>query len=92
MDALLKSVEEVLDKHTNDEVLLACSKVYEFLCGEQVAAIQARCDTAKAKAIDGIVMRLKQNLQQFSEELEDLDEEDRAAILVPMKKVHSLYQ
>lgn len=91
MEALLRCIEEVLDKHTDDEVLLSCSKTYESLCGEQLG-IQQRCETAKSKLMDELVIQLRQKINQFHSDFEDLDEEDLASIMATVKKVEVLNQ
>lgn len=84
-------IEEVLDKNTDDEVLLACSKTYESLCDDQLG-IQQRCETEKSKLIDALVIQLRQKVGQFHSEFEDLDEEDLASIMATVKKVEVLNQ
>uniref|UniRef100_A0A8C1G2S9 Cohesin subunit SA n=1 Tax=Cyprinus carpio carpio TaxID=630221 RepID=A0A8C1G2S9_CYPCA len=64
LDALLKQIRVVVDKHTEMEVLEACSKTYSILCSEEYT-IMNRVDIARSQLIDELMDR-------FAHSVEDL--------------------
>ncbi|VDO99604.1 unnamed protein product [Soboliphyme baturini] len=90
LDSLLKCIDDIFDKHTDKELLVTCSKVYEYLCAES-RSIQGRCVTERSKMIDTVVVKFRQNVLRFTDELEDFDEDDLAAIITSLKKIEALY-
>uniref|UniRef100_A0A8B9HJ77 Cohesin subunit SA n=1 Tax=Astyanax mexicanus TaxID=7994 RepID=A0A8B9HJ77_ASTMX len=64
LDALLKQIRVVVEKHTETEVLEACSKTYSILCSEEYT-IMNRVDIARSQLIDELTDR-------FSHSVEDL--------------------
>lgn len=67
LDALLKQIKLVVEKHTETEVLEACSKTYSILCSEEYT-IMNRVDIARSQLIDELSDR-------FSHSVEDLLQE-----------------
>lgn len=69
LDALLKQIRLVVEKHIETDVLEACSKTYSILCSEEYT-IMNRVDIARSQLIDEMTDR-------FSHSVEDLLQEVR---------------
>lgn len=69
LDALLKQIRLVVEKHIEIDVLEACSKTYSILCSEEYT-IMNRVDIARSQLIDEMTDR-------FSHSVEDLLQEVR---------------
>ena len=61
---LLQHVADVVDKHTDSEVLLNCARVLENLCSEDYP-IAGKCNIAKSTLVDELVQKYKQAFKDF---------------------------
>nr|KAG5693533.1 hypothetical protein BaRGS_019859 [Batillaria attramentaria] len=64
LEALLRYLHEIVEKHTDAEVLEACSKCFESLCSEEYA-IAGKCDVARKTLIDTLVVKFHESVQEF---------------------------
>uniref|UniRef100_G3WR51 Cohesin subunit SA n=1 Tax=Sarcophilus harrisii TaxID=9305 RepID=G3WR51_SARHA len=71
LDALLTEMKELVHRHTDLNVLEACSKVYSILCGEQLA-IYPFVSEALHHLIDEMVMDFSQLIGEFFQEEDGL--------------------
>ena len=55
---------DIVDKHTDSEVLLQCARVLENLCSDDYA-IAGRCSVAKSTLVDELVQKYKQAFKDF---------------------------
>ena len=65
LDGLLKLCQEIVDKHTDRDVLDTCAKTLELLCQEN-NAIHSRCNVARGTVIDMIVNKYKEAMDDYS--------------------------
>uniref|UniRef100_A0A915K3J5 SCD domain-containing protein n=1 Tax=Romanomermis culicivorax TaxID=13658 RepID=A0A915K3J5_ROMCU len=86
LEALLACLDQLFDQHIDDEVLTHCAKIYEFLCADH-PSVQQRCEVAKAKKVDSLIISLSNNLRQFREDYPNVDDEDLAAVSASFKKI-----
>ncbi len=59
---------EIVDKHTDTEVLENCSKVLELFCNEDYA-IAGKCNTTKSTLIDQLTAKFREAYQDFFQEV-----------------------
>ncbi|XP_043850347.1 cohesin subunit SA-2-like isoform X2 [Dromiciops gliroides] len=69
LDALLKEMKELVHRHTDLNILEACSKVYSILCNDQLA-IYPIVSQALHQLIDEMVKDFSQLLNDFFQEEE----------------------
>ncbi|KAL0593089.1 Cohesin subunit SA-1 [Plecturocebus cupreus] len=69
LDALLKQIKFVVEKHVESDVLEACSKTYSILCSEEYT-IQNRVDIARSQLIDEFVDRFNHSVEDLLQEIE----------------------
>ncbi|XP_010212402.1 PREDICTED: cohesin subunit SA-1-like, partial [Tinamus guttatus] len=67
LDALLKQIKFVVEKHVESDVLEACSKTYSILCSEEYT-IQNRVDIAHSQLIDEFVDRFNHSVEDLLQE------------------------
>ncbi|CAI9736491.1 cohesin subunit SA-1 isoform X1 [Octopus vulgaris] len=90
LEALLRYLHEIVEKHTDSEVLEAASKCYECLCSEEYA-IGGKCDVAKKTLVDNLVSKFKESMQDFFAEGEQPDEDETFALLASLKRIYAFY-
>ncbi|KAA8587117.1 hypothetical protein FQN60_000953 [Etheostoma spectabile] len=81
LDALLRQIWEVQDKHTDTEVLEACSTTYHALCNEEFTIFN-RVDIARSQLFDELVDKFNRLLEDFLQEGEEPDEDDAYQIVI----------
>ena len=64
LDDLLKLSQEIVDRHTDRDVLGTCAKTLELLCND--IAIHSRCDVARGAVIDTVVSKYKEAMDDYS--------------------------
>ncbi|XP_077988288.1 cohesin subunit SA-2-like isoform X3 [Glandiceps talaboti] len=89
LDTLLKHMKEIVEKHTESEVLDACAKTYEYLCNEEYA-IQPKVDVARSTLIDGLVEKMKRSYKGFFES-DDPDDDDTYALSSSIKRINAFH-
>lgn len=67
LDALLRQVRDVVEKHTHTDVLEACSKTFHALCNEEFT-IYNRVDIVRSQMLD-------EQIDKFHRLLEDVLQE-----------------
>ncbi|KAG8222244.1 hypothetical protein J437_LFUL001442 [Ladona fulva] len=93
LDALLKLITEIVEKHTDSEVLETCAKTLEILCTEDTA-IYTRCDVARSTLIDGVVNHFREAMDDYITLIageEEPDEDETFSVVHGLKKVSIVY-
>ncbi|XP_078787390.1 cohesin subunit SA-2a isoform X4 [Oryzias latipes] len=90
LDALLRQIWEVVYKHTENEVLKACSTTYHYLCNEEFTIFN-RVDIARSQLLDELLDKFKRLLEDFLQEGEELDEDDAYQVLSTLKKISAFH-
>lgn len=88
LEGLLRYLHEIVEKHTDQEVLEACSKCFECLCSEEYA-ISGKCDVAKKTLIDGLVVKFKEAMMDYFAEGEQPDEDEVYALIAALKRLYA---
>uniref|UniRef100_A0A8C7YJV4 Cohesin subunit SA n=1 Tax=Oryzias sinensis TaxID=183150 RepID=A0A8C7YJV4_9TELE len=86
LDALLRQIWEVVYKHTENEVLEACSTTYHYLCNEEFTIFN-RVDIARSQLLDELLDKFNRLLEDFLQEGEEPDEDDAYQVLSTLKKI-----
>ncbi|KAM4693345.1 cohesin subunit SA-1 [Discoglossus pictus] len=86
LDSLLKQIKFVVEKHTEADVLEACSKTYSILCSEEYT-IQNRVDIAHSQLIDELADRFSHSVEDLLQETEEADEDDIYNVLASLKRL-----
>lgn len=68
LDALLRQIWEVQDKHTDTEVLEACSTTYHSLCNEEFTIFN-RVNITRSQLLDELVDKFNRLLEDFLQEV-----------------------
>uniref|UniRef100_A0A3Q1IHG7 Cohesin subunit SA n=1 Tax=Anabas testudineus TaxID=64144 RepID=A0A3Q1IHG7_ANATE len=90
LDALLRQIWEVVDKHTDTEVLEACSTTYRYLCNEEFTIFN-RVDIARSQLLDELVDKFARLVEDFLQEGEEPDEDDAYQVLSTLKKLSAFH-
>uniref|UniRef100_A0A8C9SV88 STAG1 cohesin complex component b n=1 Tax=Scleropages formosus TaxID=113540 RepID=A0A8C9SV88_SCLFO len=90
LDALLKQIKFVVEKHTETEVLEACSKTYSILCSEEYT-IMNRVDIARSQLIDEMVDRFNHSVEDLLQEGEEADDDDIYNVLSTLKRLTAFH-
>lgn len=75
LDALLKQIRLVVEKHIEMDVLEACSKTYSILCSEEYT-IMNRVDIARSQLIDEMTDRFAHSVEELLQEVREGGEND----------------
>ncbi|KAJ3588398.1 hypothetical protein NHX12_011991 [Muraenolepis orangiensis] len=90
LESLLRQVREIVDKHTDTEVLEVCSKTYHALCNEEFTIFN-RVDIARSQLLDELVDKFNRLLEDFLQEGEEVDEDDTYQILSTLKRITAFH-
>ncbi|XP_064880597.1 cohesin subunit SA-1 [Oncorhynchus nerka] len=90
LDALLKQIRQVVDKHIETDVLEACSKTYSILCSEEYT-IMNRVDIARSQLIDEITDRFTHSVEDLLQEAEEADDDDIYNVLSTLKRLTAFH-
>ncbi|KAG9340054.1 hypothetical protein JZ751_021971 [Albula glossodonta] len=90
LDALLKQIKFVVEKHTDAEVLEACSRTYSILCSEEYT-IMNRVDIAHSQLIDELADRFSLSVQDLLQEGEEADDDDIYNVLSSLKRLTTFH-
>ncbi|KAL4220722.1 Cohesin subunit SA-2 [Mactra antiquata] len=88
LEGLLRYLHEIVEKHTDQEVLESCSKCFECLCDEAYA-ISGKCDVARKTLVDSLVVKFKEAMQDFFAEGEQPDEDEVYALIAALKRLYA---
>uniref|UniRef100_A0A8C7YI97 Cohesin subunit SA n=1 Tax=Oryzias sinensis TaxID=183150 RepID=A0A8C7YI97_9TELE len=91
LDALLRQIWEVVYKHTENEVLEACSTTYHYLCNEEFTIFN-RVDIARSQLLDELLDKFNRLLEDFLQEGEEPDEDDAYQVLSTLKKISAFHK
>ncbi|KAM4749209.1 cohesin subunit SA-3 [Rhinophrynus dorsalis] len=88
-DILLSQVQEILEKHTEPDVLEGCSRALYVLCNRDLT-LYKHADIARSHLVDQLTDHF---LQQVPDILQatDLDEDEVYNIAATMKRISALY-
>ncbi|XP_069468760.1 cohesin subunit SA-2 isoform X1 [Ambystoma mexicanum] len=93
LDALLRQIRDIVEKHTDTDVLEACSKTYHALSNEEFTIFN-RVDIAKSQLIDELADKFNRLLEDFLQEVcngEDPDEDDAYQVLSTLKRITAFH-
>ncbi|MFT7796092.1 cohesin subunit SA-2-like isoform X2 [Arapaima gigas] len=90
LESLLRQIKEIVEKHTDTEVLEACSKTYHALCNEEFAIFN-RVDIARSQLLDELVDKFHRLLEDFLLEGEEPDEDDAYQVLSTLKRITAFH-
>ncbi|NP_001349269.1 cohesin subunit SA-1a isoform X1 [Danio rerio] len=90
LDALLKQIKFVVEKHTDTEVLEACSKTYSILCSEEYT-IMNRVDIARSQLIDELADRFNHSVEELLQAGEEADDDDIYNVLSTLKRLTAFH-
>ncbi|KAM6960917.1 cohesin subunit SA-1a isoform 1-T1 [Aplochiton taeniatus] len=90
LDALLKQIRLVVEKHIETEVLEACSKTYSILCSEDYT-IMNRVDIARSQLIDEMSDRFAHSVEELLQEGEEADDDDIYNVLATLKRLTAFH-
>uniref|UniRef100_A0A671PZ54 Cohesin subunit SA n=1 Tax=Sinocyclocheilus anshuiensis TaxID=1608454 RepID=A0A671PZ54_9TELE len=91
LDALLKQIRVVVEKHAEMEVLEACSKTYSILCSEEYT-IMNRVDIARSQLIDELMDRFAHSVEDLLQEGDEADDDDIYNVLSTLKKLTAFHK
>uniref|UniRef100_A0A8C9TJQ2 Cohesin subunit SA n=1 Tax=Scleropages formosus TaxID=113540 RepID=A0A8C9TJQ2_SCLFO len=91
LESLLRQIKEVVEKHTDTEVLEACSKTYHALCNEEFTIFN-RVDIARSHLLDELVDKFNRLLEDFLQEGEEPDEDDAYQVLSTLKRITAFHK
>uniref|UniRef100_A0A1A7Z706 Cohesin subunit SA n=1 Tax=Iconisemion striatum TaxID=60296 RepID=A0A1A7Z706_9TELE len=90
LDALLKQIRLVVEKHIETDVLEACSKTYSILCSEEYT-IMNRVDIARSQLIDEMTDRFTHSVEELLQEGEEADDDDIYNVLSTLKRLTAFH-
>ncbi|XP_041923279.1 cohesin subunit SA-1-like [Alosa sapidissima] len=90
LDGLLKQMRIVVEKHTEPEVLEACSRTYSILCSEE-HTIMNRVDIARSQLIDELVDRFNHSVEDLLQEGDEADDDDVYNVLSSLKRLTAFH-
>uniref|UniRef100_A0A8C7N1A2 Cohesin subunit SA n=1 Tax=Oncorhynchus kisutch TaxID=8019 RepID=A0A8C7N1A2_ONCKI len=90
LEALLRQIREIVEKHTDTEVLEACSKTYHALCNEEFTIFN-RVDIARSQLVDELVDKFNRLLEDFLQEGEEPDDDDAYQVLSTLKRITAFH-
>ncbi|KAK7922534.1 hypothetical protein WMY93_009436 [Mugilogobius chulae] len=90
LESLLRQIKEIVEKHTDTEVLETCSKTYHALCNEEFTIFN-RVDIARSQLLDELVDKFNRLLEDFLQEGEDADEDDAYQVLSTLKRITAFH-
>lgn len=90
LDALLKQIKFVVEKHTDTEVLEACSKTYSILCSEDYT-IMNRVDIGRSQLIDELADRFNHSVEELLQAGEEADDDDIYNVLSTLRRLTAFH-
>uniref|UniRef100_A0AAR2JEI4 Cohesin subunit SA n=1 Tax=Pygocentrus nattereri TaxID=42514 RepID=A0AAR2JEI4_PYGNA len=88
LESLLRQIREIVEKHTDTDVLEACSKTYHALCSEEFTIFN-RVDIARSQLLDELVDKFNRLLEDFLQEVKPM-QYLLYSVMVPLKTAHDL--
>ncbi|KAM4797705.1 LOW QUALITY PROTEIN: cohesin subunit SA-2-like [Urocitellus parryii] len=90
LDALLRQIRNIVEKHTDTDVLEACSKTYHALCNEEFTIFN-RVDISRSQLIDELADKFNRLLEDFLQEGEEPGEDDAYQVLSTLKRITAFH-
>uniref|UniRef100_A0A4W4GFR2 Cohesin subunit SA n=1 Tax=Electrophorus electricus TaxID=8005 RepID=A0A4W4GFR2_ELEEL len=90
LESLLRQIKEIVEKHTDTDVLEACSKTCHALCNEEFTIFN-RVDIARSQLLDELVDKFNRLLEDFLQEGEEPDEDDAYQVLSTLKRITAFH-
>uniref|UniRef100_A0A5K3ESR2 SCD domain-containing protein n=2 Tax=Mesocestoides corti TaxID=53468 RepID=A0A5K3ESR2_MESCO len=91
LDLLLQCVERIVERHTDPETLLACSRVYEAVCQEDLS-IAANCQTVQSTLFDKLSdLYRRAFLNYFNEQGDEPDDDDEFHLISALKRLYAFF-
>ncbi|TRY95235.1 hypothetical protein DNTS_023077 [Danionella cerebrum] len=90
LDALLRQVRDVVEKHTDTDVLEACAMTFQALCNEEFT-IYNRVDIVCSQMLDEQIDKFNRLLEDFLREGEEPDEDDAYQVLSTLKRITAFH-
>jgi len=93
LESLLRLMQEVVDKHSDTDVLETAAQTLEKLCDDQFP-IFSRCETNRSRLLDMVSNRYKESLDEYTNLLtgdEEPDQDEVFALVSGLKKVSIFY-
>ena len=93
LESLLRLLQEVVDKHSDTDVLETAAQTLEKLCDNQFP-IFSRCDTNRSRLLDLVSNRYRESLDEYTNLLtgdEEPDQDEVFALVSSLKKVSIFY-
>ncbi|CAL8094125.1 unnamed protein product [Calicophoron daubneyi] len=91
LDLLLQAVQDIVERHTDPTTLLACSRLYEALCADELSTA-AKCQTVRGTLLDRLT-ELYRNafLNYFNDQGDQPDQDDEYHLLSALKRIYAFY-
>ncbi|KAH8867922.1 Cohesin subunit SA-2 [Schistosoma japonicum] len=91
LDLLLQAVQDIVERHTDPQTLLACSRVYESLCIDELS-IASKCQTVRGTLLDRLVDLYRDAfLNYFNDQGEEPDQDDEFHLLAALKRIYAFF-
>ncbi|TGZ72694.1 hypothetical protein CRM22_001934 [Opisthorchis felineus] len=91
LDLLLQAVQDLVDRHTDPATLLACSRLYETLCADELS-VAAKCQTVRGTLLDRLTDVYRNSfLNYFNDQGEPPDQDDEFHLLIALKRIYAFY-
>ncbi|XP_012675064.2 cohesin subunit SA-2-like isoform X2 [Clupea harengus] len=90
LESLLRQIREVVEKHTETDVLEACSRTFHALSNEEYTIFN-RVDIARSQLLDEQVDKLNSLLEDYLQEGEENDEDDAYQVLSTLKRITAFH-
>lgn len=90
LEALLRQIRDIVEKHTDTDVLEACSKTFHALCNEEYTIFN-RVDIARSQLLDEQVDKFARLLEDFLQDGEEMDEDDAYQVLSTLKRITAFH-
>uniref|UniRef100_A0A9J7ZWM3 Cohesin subunit SA n=1 Tax=Cyprinus carpio carpio TaxID=630221 RepID=A0A9J7ZWM3_CYPCA len=87
---IVQQIREIVEKHTDTDVLEACSKTYHALCNEEFTIFN-RVDIARSQLLDEQVDKFNRLLEDFLQEVRTVDEDDAYQVLSTLKRITAFH-
>ncbi|XP_053319856.1 cohesin subunit SA-3 [Spea bombifrons] len=89
LDLLLIQVRDILEKHTETDVLEACTRALYVLCNQE-QTVYKQADITRSHLVDQLTDQLSQQLSDILQ-VSDLDEDEVYNMAATMKRISFLY-
>ena len=85
LESLLKVIHEIMNKHTDSNVLEECSKCLAYFCDED-NSVYIKCNLIRSTILDELVGTFNKSMKKF-EELNEVDEAEMFPLTIALKRL-----